>query len=956
MGTVDLRAVAATLRRHGVAEVDTSSRRRAEYSTDASLYRVVPTAVVFPQSVDEIAAALEACRELGLPLVMRGGGTSIAGNAVGTGVVVDASRHLRRIHSIDPERKIAVVDPGVVLDDLQRAAARHGLRFGPDPSTHSRCTIGGMIGNNSCGSRSLRYGRTADNVEQLDVLTGTGERLTAGRNTTASPTLVTLHTVVRSNLAVIRTEFGRFGRQASGYSLEHLLPENGFDVARGLVGTEGSCALTLSAALRLVPQPSTTVLVVLGYPDLPTAADAVPALRDLKPYAIEGLDTRIVDIVRRVRGPGAVPPVPPGAGLLFVEVADPAAAAAVVATAQADDSRVLTDAAEAAQLWRIREDGAGLASRPDAAVRSVHAGWEDAAVPPQRLGAYLREFAALLVQYGLSGLPYGHFGDGCLHIRLNFPLSSPGGPAAFRRFLLDAAALVAAHGGSMSGEHGDGRARSELLPIMYSGAALAAIASVKDVFDPDGLLNPGVVVRPAPVDADLRPASVRPLSRHLGFRYHDDGGDFAHAVHRCIGVGKCRADLTSRDPGSGGGPGSGGVMCPSYLATRDEKDSTRGRARVLQEMANDNTLVRGWRSPELREALDLCLSCKGCASDCPTGTDMATYKSEVLYQAYRGRLRPRAHYALGWLPTWVRLASRAPRLANRLLASPLAGLGKWLAGVDGRVDPPRLAARTFRRWFDTRPVSPGDPVVLWVDTFTDHFTPEVGEAAVRVLEEAGYSVRVPSAPVCCGLTWISTGQLDVARRKLRRACAVLAPYVRAGVPIVGLEPSCVAVFRGDADDLIGDASRIGDTSVGHAVRTLSELLSGRSGWRPPDLSGLRAVAKPHCHHHAILGWSADQSLLERAGVAVERVDGCCGLAGNFGVEKGLFDVGEAVAKTALLPAIEKAGPSDVVLADGFSCRTQIRQLSGRRALHLAELLTAHPDLLVDHEPGVATTR
>ena len=631
----------AALRRAGLAEVDVSTRRRAEYSGDASLYRVVPTAVAFPRSVDEVIAAVEVCRSAGVPVTARGAGTSIAGNAVGTGLVLDFSRHLSRIRGIDADRATAEVDPGVVLAALQTAARPHGLRFGPDPSTHSRCTIGGMIGNNACGSRALGYGRTSDNVAALDVITGGGERLKLASGALggapggapaagdSSPTLAALREVVTGNLAVIRSELGRFGRQVSGYSLEHLLPERGFDVTRALVGSEGTLAVLLGATVRLVPVPTATALVVLGYADMVAAADAVPALLRHAPVAIEGLDARITDVVAARGGAAALPDLPRGRGWLLVELAGAtpgelrSASVSVIADSGALDSRLVTDPGEAAALWRIREDGAGLVARPLEG-RRAHAGWEDAAVPPQKLGAYLREFEALLDGHGLTGVPYGHFGDGCVHVRIDFPLDRPDGSGVFRAFLLDAAKLVASHGGSMSGEHGDGRARGELLPFMYSRDALDAFAATKAVFDPDDLLNPGVIVRPRPFDADLRAAAAAPpLRRSLAFAYAEDGGDFSAAVHRCTGVGKCRADNT----------GTGGVMCPSYLATGDEKDSTRGRARVLQEMVNGGLVGGGWQAPEVREALDLCLSCKGCSTDCPTGVDMATYKAEALHQA-----------------------------------------------------------------------------------------------------------------------------------------------------------------------------------------------------------------------------------------------------------------------------------------------------------------------------------
>jgi FAD/FMN-containing dehydrogenase/Fe-S oxidoreductase len=936
----------AGLRRAGLTEVDDSSRRRAEYSTDASLYRVVPQVVAFPRAVDEVIAALDVCRSLGVPLTARGAGTSVAGNAVGTGLVLDFSRNLADVHAIDGEAETATIGPGIVLADLQRAAKPYGLRFGPDPSTHNRCTLGGMIGNNACGSRALGYGRTSDNVVALDVVTGAGERLQLTRPSTStvsptlaesltpatSPTLTKLQDVVSANLAMIRTEFGRFGRQISGYSLEHLLPERGFNVARALVGTEGTLAVVLGATVRLVRTPPAAVLVALGYADMAAAADAVPALLPFAPIAIEGLDRRIIDVVVARRGRAAVPELPHGTGWLFVELAGTteaelaATAAGVIAEAGALGARVVSEPAEAAALWRIREDGAGLASRPLGGKRS-YSGWEDAAVPADKLGGYLREFETLMSGHGVSGVPYGHFGDGCVHVRIDFPLDRSDGARVFRAFLLDAAKLVASYGGSMSGEHGDGRARSELLPLMYSADALRAFAATKAVFDPDDLLNPGVIVRPNSLDADLRLPAPR-LRHNLAFGYADDGGDFSAAVHRCTGVGKCRADTTD----------AGGVMCPSYLATRDEKDSTRGRARVLQEMANGSLVRDGWRAVEVRESLDLCLACKGCSSDCPTGVDMATYKAEVLHQAYRGRIRPMTHYSLGWLPRWARLASKAPKLVNGVLASPFAKLGKRIAGIDQRRDPPRFAGRTFRRWFAEHPSAPGDAVLLWVDTFTDHFTPEVGIAAVQVLERAGYSVRIQASGLCCGLTWISTGQLDAARKILRRSVSALEPDAAAGVPIVGLEPSCTAVFRGDARHLFAEEpDRNRATVVAAATRTLAELLTEHNA-ELPDLSGVRVVAQPHCHHHAVMGWSTDQALLKRAGASVQAVGGCCGLAGNFGVERGHHDVSVAVAETALLPAVRAVDDSTVVLADGFSCRTQLEQLADRTGMHLAQLL------------------
>ena len=939
------RELAAALRAAGLNGVDDSGRRRAEYSSDASNYRVVPTVVAFPRHVDEAAAALAVARQLGVPVTCRGAGTSIAGNAVGTGLVLDFSRHLNRVLAVDPQARTAVVEPGAILDDITAAAAGHGLRFGPDPSTHARASIGGSIGNTACGSRALRYGRTADNVVSLDVLTASGERLAArrfGRDglAAAGPAGMALGALVADRLSMIRTEFGRFTRQVSGYSLEHLLPENGADLAKFLVGTEGTLGLVAGATVRLVASPKAVALAVLGYPGMPEAADAVPGLLPHDPVALEGMDARLVEVFRARRGAAAVPGLPRGQAWLFAETAGEteaearAAAERLIADGGALDAAVVAGG-PARALWRIREDGAGLGGRTPADA-PAWPGWEDAAVPPRHLGAYLRDFGALMAEHGLDGLLYGHFGDGCVHVRIDFPFSSA--PGRYRPFVVAAAQLVGKYGGSMSGEHGDGRARGELLPYMYSPEAIDTMAAVKAVFDPGNLFNPGVLVDPRPVDADLRVPQARPLRTGLGFAYPHDDGDLSVAVHRCTGVGKCRADTTA----------SGGVMCPSFLATRDEKDSTRGRARVLQELAN-GTLVKGFGSAELASSLDLCLSCKGCSSDCPAGVDMATYKAEVLHQRYRRRPRPAAHYSLGWLPRWAALAARAPGLANALLRNgPLSAVAKRLGGIDTRRPLPPFAASGFRDWFAHRPAgagnsgapeSPRAPVLLWVDTFTEYFAPEVGQAAVQVLEAAGYAVQLTAQPVCCGLTWISTGQLDGARRQLRRSVAALAAAVRAGTPIVGLEPSCTAVLRGEITELLPGDPRA--AQVRAATRTLAELLAATPGWAPPDLDGMPAVAQPHCHQHAVMGWRQDAELLARAGAKVDAVGGCCGLAGNFGVERGHYDVSVAVAQTALLPAVRQAPPGAVVLADGFSCRTQLDQLANVTGIHLAQLLASH---------------
>ncbi|WP_422934515.1 FAD-binding and (Fe-S)-binding domain-containing protein [Sinomonas sp. P47F7] len=916
--------------------VDDSSLARGLYSSDASNYRVVPEVVVLPESVEHVIAAVAIARAHGVPVTARGGGTSCAGNAIGPGLVIDFSRHMGRLLSIDPDAATAVVEPGVVLSTLQEKAAPHGLRFGPDPSTASRCTIGGMIGNNACGPHGLAYGRTADNVVSMTWLTGRGEVITVGAGDGALDAVPGLEAFVADNLAVLRTEFGRFGRQISGYSLEHLLPENGRNLAAALVGTEGSCGILLEATVRLVPRAAAPALAVLGYPDMATAADDVPNLLPLRPLALEGLDAQLVDVVRRAHGASSVPALPAGGGWLIAEVGGAtsegavAAAERLVAASTASDAVVLPAGPDATRLWQIRADGAGLAGRT-AAGEQAWPGWEDSAVPPERLGGYLRGLEALMAEHGLSGLAYGHFGDGCVHVRIDFPLERDG--ALMRRFLERAAALAAEHGGSLSGEHGDGRARSELLPTMYSPAAIRAMEAFKALLDPKDLMNPGVVVRPAPLDADLRRPQALPLLASGGFAFAHDGGDVTQALHRCVGVGKCRADPR----------GQGGFMCPSFIATRDEKDSTRGRARALQEMLNGGVFRLGWRSPEVHEALDLCLSCKACATDCPTGIDMAMYKSETLHQTYKGRVRPLSHYTLGRLPDWLRLAAPVARLVN--LAGRVPALRRammTLMGADPRRSLPPLPAAPFRwdRAARRRPSvsahsGDGKPpkVLLWVDSFSDALDPGIPRDALTVLAAAGADVEVAGPGACCGLTLVSTGQLTAAKARLRRTLDLLIPRVREGRAVIGLEPSCTATLRSDLLELLPEDPRAAE--LARSVMTAAEFLTA-IGWEPPK-AAQKLLVQPHCHHYAVMGYGPDRALLEAMGCDVETSAGCCGLAGNFGMEKGHYEVSERIARGGIL-AHAAAAPDRRILADGFSCRTQVRDLAGLESRHLVQIL------------------
>ncbi len=953
----------------GIRDFSIDDTDRAAYSSDASLFRLVPAAIVFPHDEEEVAGVLSIARRLGVPITSRGAGTSIAGNAIGRGIVFDFSRHMNEVIELAPEEQSAWVQSGCIHAHLQKQAKPHGLRFGPDPSTHTRCTIGGMIGNNACGPRALGYGRTGDNILALKIMLIDGTVVTLD-DSDASTTFPRLHELIAANLGTIRTNFGTFSRQVSGYGLESLLPENGFDVRRAFAGSEGTWGVILAAKVRLVKEPSFTSAVVLGYEDMVAAAHDAPLLGDFPVAACEGLDSRMLARVIDTKGAEAVPPLPEGAGWLVVELTGEDEAVLeketqrLIAESKSLDSAVLGPQA-AAEVWAIRADGAGLVSRtPDG--RDAHAGWEDSAVPVDHLGDYLHDLMELLEEHGLWAIPYGHFGDGCLHMRVDFPLEDPNGGQVMRDFMVAATKLVARYGGSVSGEHGDGRARSELLRLMYTPAALDLFAQVKRLFDPRHLLNPGVIVDPDALDESVRLTQLplrQELPGTLAMAYEGESAGFASAVHRCTGVGKCRADSAA----------GGDIMCPSYQATRDERHSTRGRARVLQEMVSGDLLEPRWDSPEVHEALDLCLSCKACGTECPTGTDMSTYKAEVLHQTYKGKIRPMKHYSLGFLPQLARLVTPVAPVLNRVSGLPgLTTLAKKMAGIDVRRSIPQFAATTFRKWWNTTaeaaPASrPTAEVVLFADSWSNHFAPRILAAAVAVLEHAGVHVRVIDQTVCCGLPLISTGQLDAAKANLSETITALD--ATGDVPIIGVEPSCLATLKDDSPKLVADEA---SSRVAGRVQTLAQYLLS-IGVELPDLSGVEALVQPHCHQSAIFGTAADRELLARTGASTEFLGGCCGLAGNFGVEEGHFETSVAVAEVALLPALRnrrnaagsesepdsstdsspvgaagtpptgstESGAADrlqIVLADGYSCRTQITDLSDADGVSLAELL------------------
>jgi len=953
------RALADELSRRIRGEVRFGDGDRALYATDASNYRQLPIGVVIPRDVEDLVEAIAVARERDAPILVRGGGTSLAGQCCNEAVVIDASKYVNHVLEMDAANRRARVEPGTVLDDLRKEAHKHGLTFGPDPATHDHNTLGGMIGNDSCGVRSVMaefYGpgaRTAENVEELEILTYDGLRMRVGATSDAEYQRIVAAGGRRAEIYEalrafrdryadrIRERFPRILRRVSGYNLTDLLPERGFNVARALVGSECTCVTVLEATVTLIPDPAARALLVLGYPSVYDAGDHVPEIREAKPIGLEGIDDLLVAFMKR-KGLDVddLSLLPPGKGWLLVEFGGESRADAadrarelmerLKRTGNAPTMQLYDDPADELKIWTVREAGLGATAfvpgEPDS-----WPGWEDSAVPVDRVGEYLRDLRALFDRYGMRPSIYGHFGQGCIHCRVPFDLYTAEGVRRYRDFTHDAAELVCGkYGGSLSGEHGDGQARADLLPVMFGDELVEAFREFKEIWDPRWKMNPGKVVDPNPRTSELRlGTSYAPPEPETHFRFPDDRGSFARAALRCVGIGECRRH-------------EGGTMCPSYMALREEKHATRGRAHMLFEMLRGEAMQEGWKSEPVKESLDLCLACKGCKHDCPVNVDMATYKAEFLSHYYEGRVRPRHAYAFGLVDRWARLAMLAPELVNFATQTPgLSALAKWAVGMAPERRIPRFAHRSFTSWFhDREPAThrgTSDRVILWPDTFNNYFFPSTLSAAVEVLEHAGVQVTIPGEPLCCGRPLYDFGMLDMAGERLKHILASLHGEIEAGTPVVGLEPSCVSVFRDEMYNLFPtdeDALRLRAQTF-----TLGEYLSKRGeSFRPPGLKR-RALVHGHCHQKSVLTMDGDATLLNALGVDFELLDsGCCGMAGSFGFEEDKYELSQQIGERVLLPKVREAPSDTLVISDGFSCREQIAQSTGRKAMHMAEVL------------------
>jgi len=956
---VDANGLASALRGHVRGDVRFDDSSRALYATDGSNYRQVPIGVVLPRDDDDVIATISLAREYGAPILCRGGGTSLAGQCCNVAVVLDFTKYMNNIIEVDPARRIARVQPGVVLDRLRSAAEQHHLTFGPDPATHDRCTLGGMIGNNSCGVHSVMAGKTDDNIEDLEVLTYDGLRIRVGQTSEVELDKIIGEGDRRGEIYaglkrlrdtysdLIQERYPNIPRRVSGYNLNYLLPGNGFHVARALVGSEGTCVTVLEASCRLVESPPERVLLVIAYPDIFQCADRVPEVMAQHPIGLEGVDDLLVEFTKRKKlNLEGLALLPPGGGWLLAEFGATTAAEAesqaralmqsLSSTPAPPQMRLFTDKRAAKRVWEVRESALGATSHVPGEPPGWE-GWEDSAVTPDKLGSYLRDLQKMMNGYGYRSALYGHFGHACVHMRINFDLESKQGIAKYRKFVEEAADLVIGYGGSLSGEHGDGQSRAELLPKMFGPELVQAFREFKALWDPDWKMNPGKVVEPYKLDENLRlGADYKPWQPQTHFQFPEDHGSLAHATLRCVGVGKCRHD-------------EGGVMCPSFRVTREEEHSTRGRAHLLWEMTKGDVIRDGWHDQHVKDSLDLCLACKGCKSDCPVGVDVATYKAEFLSHYYEGRRRPRSAYAFGNIATWARLASKAPSMTNLTTQLPfLRDIAKLIAGIPQQRSIPAFAPQTFRNWFSRRQARNSEcaPVLLWPDTFNNYFLPNTATAAVEVLESAGCRVILPKVQLCCGRPLYDWGMLDRAKNLLLKILEALKLEIEQGTPIVVLEPSCAAVFRDELLNLFPKDVRAHRLS--QQTFLLSEFLEQKAKhFQLPKLSR-QALVHGHCHHKSVMGMTDEESVLRKMGIDFQTpAPGCCGMAGAFGFEADKYETSVAIGELELLPAVRKASPDCLIIANGFSCREQIAQCTNRQSLHLSEVIqmAAHDALV-----------
>lgn len=987
---VDREALEKELSKAIKGEVRFDDGSRALYSTDASNYRQIPIGVVLPKSEEDVINTINICRKYGAPILSRGGGTSLAGQCCNVAVMMDMSKYYNKVLHIDKEKKLVTVQPGIVLDEMRHTTEREaGLTFGPDPATHDHCTLGGMLGNNSCGVHSVMaqffgYGaRTSDNTETITVVTYDGIKMKVGPTSDEAYDQIQKEGGRKAEIyrrmkelrdkyaELIRKKFPNIPRRVSGYNLPALLPENGFNVAHALVGSESTLVTITEATLKLITTPKERSLLVLGYPSLPDAGYAVPEIMKHEPIGLEGLDDLLIEFMRR-KGLNIqdIPLLPQGNAWLMVEFggdskedSDNKAKKLMDELKQKNNPPTMSlfdDPEQEEKLWKVRESGLGATAWVPGEPNGGP-GWEDSAVDPKNVGDYLKDLRALFDKYGYKPSIYGHFGQGCIHCRVGFDFLTKEGIEKYKQFTIEAAHLVVKYGGSLSGEHGDGQARGDLLPIMYGDELVEALKEFKSIWDPQWKMNPGKILNTYGQTNDLRLGTdYNPPKLKTHFQFPDDAFSWERITLKCVGVGECRRH-------------EGGMMCPSYMVTREEMHSTRGRSRLLYEMLHGDVLKGGWEDEHVKEALDLCLACKGCKGDCPVNVDMATYKSEFLSHYYEKKPRPRTAYVFGWIYWWSRIASKMPGVVNFFMHAPIiSNITKTIAGIAPQRKMPKYAERTFKSWFLERQKAEGkrrkvsgisnkeqgrlneegndrakEPqtsnlkprtVILWADTFNNYFLPQTLVAGVEVLEAAGFEVIVPKKSLCCGRPLYDFGMLNTAKQMLVEIMETLYDEIREGVPIVGLEPSCVAVFRDELHNLFPHDEQA--SRLSKQVFTLGEFLEKKaSDFKIPQLKQ-KAIVHGHCHHRSIMKLDCEKKVLEKTKLNYEVLPTtCCGMAGYFGYEKGThYDVSIKAGEQLLLPKVREADESTIIIADGFSCREQIEQETDRKAMHLAQVL------------------